>query len=199
MVMFSQWGLGAPNVTFKDSYLRYLSGHDFFRVLNQKFPDAQYGNNADCMAFSNSNRGITGDLNPATGDPMYRGPSVTFVKWYIKCVMLAVGSQFDQSLAKASGMEPFFGKKALQMLSTQPYAAVVTSPKSVTWMTLSPDIQTQIVNNLFEYYVGRNIIQNQDELCKKMLTATQDKSLTTFDALKQLVLLVTTQDEFLTY
>ncbi len=199
LAWLTQTGFAAPKVTFKDSYLRYFSGHDLFRLLHQKFPDADLASTQDCRSLTANNRGLVGDQNPVNGEPMYQGPSVAFAKWYVKCVMIAATSELTVSATKPHGFDSFFGKKAMGLISTTPYAAVVEKPDTITWATLSPEIQTEVVANLLHFYIGRGILENESGISKKLLVAVQDKTLSTAAALKQLILFITTQDEFLTY
>lgn len=198
-------GLGAsgmaasPKVTFKDSYLRYVSGHDMFRLLYQKFPHAKFDKIDDCSAFSTRNRAALGDSNPANGELVYRGPSVPYVKWFLRCVNAGIASELEGSSALAGGMTVFFGQTALAQIANQPYASVVEKPKTVPWMDLPSTIQSSILSHLIDNYIGPGIVADQEGLVKKLLVAVSDKQTSTYDALAKEILLVSTQDEFLTY
>src|SRR4051812_45577598 len=101
--------VAAPKLTFKDSYVRYLSGHDLFRLLVQKFPGAKWEAIPDCGQLSDKNRASLGDANPATGEMTYRTTSASFVKWYAKCVLLGIDRDFESAGGSAHGMDRFFG------------------------------------------------------------------------------------------
>jgi hypothetical protein len=190
--------LAAPKATFSGSYLRYLSGHDVFRLLAQKFPRAEWGTLKECSRLTDQNRNVLGVATPANGQVTYPAPSVTYAKWYFKCLLSGIEKDLGNSVSTSAGKDRFFGRETNEKLSAQS-SNVLTAPKEIAWATLSDAMQTTITVHLIHQLIGPNVVRDEGELAQKLLGATQRAGLSTYDALKKLVLLVSSQDEFLTY
>jgi hypothetical protein len=190
-------GATSPQVTFKDTYRRYLAGHDFFRLMEQKFPKA--GRSPKCNEFTDLNRALLGETNPATGDPTYRTPSAAFVRWYGRCLLGWIEGDVGNSYPKE--MDRFFGKTAIERIRKEPYAAVLTDAKSVTWGTLSDEIRVEVIGHLVGEYIGPEVMTGQAEFVNHLNDATKAEyaKLTTLDGLKRILFLIGTQEEFLSY
>lgn len=202
----NEWldGIKGPQKTFKETLVRYVGGQDMLRVFLQSFPGQKVGKaesrEYQCQSLTDKNRGLLGDNNPANGEPSYRAPSASFVKWYTKCVWLLAAADLETSLA-AKKMEPYFGEEALKLLAKEPYANVVQEPKAVRWRSLSAPIRRAIALWLLQRYIGPRIVPNEVEVAAKLgegLERMPDVA-STYDALRKSILFVTSQESFLTY
>jgi hypothetical protein len=185
-----------PQVTFRDSYVRYVSEHDLFRLLQQKFPNGGWNSLSDCNALSGSNGTAIGVPDPVSGELTYPGPSESFAGWYFKCLMAGVTNEMNHAASTPNGWIPFIGPATLQKKSRAPTAS---SPQPVLWNSFDSDVKRQIIGNLINIYIGPNIVKDERTLLDQLMAATADKSLSTSDAIKQLVQLIASQDDFLSY
>ncbi len=189
-----------PKMSFKDSYLRYLSGHDLIRVLAQKFPSV-ISDNTGYLFIDDKSRASLGDSNPANGEMTYRTPSASFVGWYVKHVQRGLETDLKVALMPGTGgdLTSYFGKEAAELIKTQPYAKVLTEPKAVAWTTLSQKIQDATISHLIFRFIGPGILKDEEGLKRKLLISLNESKPDSLEALKQIVLALAMQDEFLTY
>jgi hypothetical protein len=186
-------GLATVTPTFRDSYSRYISGHDLFRLLNQKFPHANWANISRCGSLDPINGPALGIQNPANGQLTYPGPSGTFTKWYLKCLLAGIDAEMAADLLNPSDLDVFFGAAALK---TFPSAAQAMASK---WSTVPVEVQRVIAIHLIHGYIGPNIVRDENSLAQRMINATSTTDLITSDAIKKLVGWAASQDEFLSY
>jgi hypothetical protein len=189
----------APKATFQDSYLRYLSGHDLARVFKQKFPGLTWDSMGRCATLTPDIVAALGTANPVNGELVYPAPSVPFLKWYVGCVMTLAEADLQSVKEAPEGYTRFIGPKAIALAQGQSYSTVIKDPKSVSWTTLPETMRFEIVNHLLENFIGAGIVNDSTGVAKKMNDAVSANNFTTYDALAKLILLIATQDEFLTY
>lgn len=200
LLVISLTALATPSATFRDSYVRYVSEHDLFRLLQQKFPDANWNTLPDCNALSDSNGTALGVPNPASGELTYPGPSESFAAWYFKCLMAGVSNEMNHATTTQNGMDTFLGREAIKSLQKDNLSKIRTAPQSVPWKTLDSRVQHQITRNLIHIYIGPNILKNEWDWTQKLASAVSgEPSFSTLDAVKQIIMLVASQNEFLSY
>lgn len=196
-ILLSSLSLNASQTTYKDTFTRYVGGQDIFRLARQKFPNAVWDMPNSCNGLNDQNRALLGEKNPATGEPVYRTPSTSFLNWYLKCVLQWI----DQDTKSASSYSRYFGKEAIELISHESYKEVLLNPKSHKWNALSSPIQNSIVKNMVEEWIGPGIIRNEDEFVQKLSSITMQKyaDLTVAEAIQKVVFFIATQEEFLSY
>ncbi len=189
----------APTRTFKESYVRYLSGHDLLRTLRRSFPRQPWLNDG-CQSLTDENRGFLGENNPAFGEPMYRAPSAAFVKWFTKCAWFLAGQEIDDAAGKKK-MGELLGDEAMSLLQKEPYAELVNTPQKLPWKKLSADIRLRIATQVVHQFLGPEIFLKQKHLIVKLadgLDRLPDET-TLHQALRKTILFVVSQEEFLTF
>ena len=186
-------------VTFKETFRRYLSGHDVFRLWAQKFPKAEFSALDQCHEMTDANRALLGEKNPATGEPTYRTPSAAFIRWYSKCLLQWIAKDINASYPRNMGR--FFGQQAIDQIQKAPYSGVLSDAKSIPWATLSDEARAKIIRHLVVEYIGPGIIQEEERFVEHLNGVAKSSygNLTTFDALKKLLFLIGTQEEFLKF
>lgn len=188
--------------TFNDSFGRYLSGHDIFRLLAQKFPYAKSKGVNGCNSVTDSNAAFLGVPNTVNGEQAYRTPSPVFIRWYVKCLLPLIDEDLDFASETPNGMDRFFGKETLALLQGQSYQTVVSHSKTVPWMSLPVIIRNAIGRQLIHWYIGPQIVRDENGLVTKLSTIVEKKVKTTtstFQALKKLISYLVLEDDFLAY
>ena len=97
-------------------------------------------------------------------------------------------------------MDRFFGKTAIERIRKEPYAAVLTDAKSVTWGTSPTRFESKSSAILWRI-PGPEVMTGQAEFVNHLNDATKAEyaKLTTLDGLKRILFLIGTQEEFLSY
>jgi hypothetical protein len=189
------WAAG--QVTFQDTFHRYVSGHDLFRLMSQKFPQGKPSE--ECAGLTTKNRAALGDSNPANGEMAYRTTSASFVRWYTRCLTERISSDYEATLQTAGGVGFYLGPTVTALLKGRPYEKAVTAPKDTNWDLIPVDLQTQTAEYLVRHYIGPGIHKDEAGLVKRLVTAVSGKGFNTFDALKRLALFIGMEESFLTY
>jgi hypothetical protein len=74
---------------FESNQHRYVAPYDLFKTLAHLFPIEQQQREMmprQCLELSASNRAVTGDSQPLSGQPALSQPSTGFVRWYATCL-----------------------------------------------------------------------------------------------------------------
>jgi hypothetical protein len=187
-----------PKLTFRDTFQRYVSGHDLFRLLNQKFPGADWAKIDQCSGFTEKNRAALGDPNPANGELSYRVPSSSYLRWYLRCLTQGIEKDFEVTAASPSALEVLFGKEVVQLVQGKPYEKMLKDPKSVKWQEVPELVRTAIANQLIDHFVGPGIMKISSGMVGQLLPAIA-QSTNVLEAMKKAALYISLQDDFLTY
>jgi hypothetical protein len=174
--------------TFHYTFQRYLSSHDLLRVFKQKLPLALWDKKPECARI-NQRAFFHGNANPATGENVYQYPSQAYVKWYTKCLVYGIDSEFSEVSLKKLSYEKYIGKDLLPKISDL----------GANWSTLEALQRKAIAQHLIREWIGPSIVKNEEAFAIKLSELKEIQTLSIQDALKKLLFYIMTQHEFLTY
>ncbi len=185
---------------FRDTFKRYLSGHDIFRMFHQKFPSVPLNlkDFNSCQELNDKNRAVVGDPNPFNGELVHQRPSPSFVRWYGECLIAWITKQMELDYAKS--MRSYFGEEVATALAASAQEKIVTDPKSGPWKTVPYPLQQQITRHLIQIYLNPEEAKGDrltDEITQWMEKKYSDA--TVYDAFKKILFFLGTEDPFLTY
>lgn len=192
--------IGKEKSSFRDSYVRYVSTHDFFRLLMQKFPDVKTNQTNVCEQMTDENRAVLGEPNPVSGELAYTGPSPSFLKYYGACLLQYIDYDFEGAAAKPNGLQRYFGKEACALLEKTGQNEIFQKPASFSWNTLSPEVQLSIARHLVHAMIGPEIVKNEAKFVSELVASLAPKAeKDVAQGIKKLLFFIGTQDEFLSY
>lgn len=177
-----------PLLTFKDSHSRYVSGHDVFRLLAQKFPNGNWADSkGECGRYNEKNRSALGDAIPANGELTYKTASAAYVRWLATCLERGIAS--DLALAQPATL---FGRAVLEGAKGQPWEKLLKSAKTSPWSGLPDGVRAEITAHWVRTLVGPH-----GAGLAKMLPLPDGA--TVYDSVRKLVLFAALDDAFLVY
>lgn len=177
--------------------LRYLASSDTSRLFSQKFPN---GWNDGLICTARMDEKATGYFNTVTQEPFLKGPSLSFVKWFVKCLLDVSTAEFKVIKAKSLTFDKFLGSSVLKKTKDTPLEDLRKNADKVLWANIPLEIQSSIVTHIIEDAIGRQVAGRQNEIFEKALRtiATMQNPVTT-EVIQKVLLVVMLQDEFLTY
>ena len=135
--------------TFRDSFFRYASAHDIFRLLEQRFPDGRWSEIKSCNELGERNRALAGDYTAATGERVYRAPSSVFVRWYLDCLRQGI----LRALEKAAPLR-LFGPAVMQTAVGKPLEPLLNDLDKTRWEDLPDEVRQEIAGHWARFLFG---------------------------------------------
>lgn len=183
VVAISSFAARPPS--FRDGRVRYLLGHDLFRLFAQKFPNVNPEFNS-CFIYTDKHRAALGDTSPSNGEMTYRTTSAAFVSWYTQCLSTLIGADLRQAAKLPDGLKRFSGP-------------VTIEDPTVVWSALTEGQRTQIIQHQIRSLVGPGILKDEAALIQKIHAALSAPDLGYLAALEKMIYLIAMQEEFFTY
>lgn len=108
--------LAAPGFAFEEKQERYLSPHDIFRTLQNRFDLADFSANTfvhGCQEINSQNKYLIGTRKESNGEYVFPGPSAAFVKWYSKCLKIYIQEDIKNTLQTKDGYRRYISPEAI--------------------------------------------------------------------------------------
>lgn len=181
---------------------------DIFRRLHEHFPYAQNVRN-DCTILTKNNSGFLGENLPDQGKPIFNEVSPAFLNWYYGCILSYWGKTNDSPTFLKTDGSMYLGDTArdyfARMRLDVDYAEFKDLPvwefmTHAKWTVIPVEIQTGIILNLIHSFIGDGILGDENILVQNILkTQAADATLNARAAVREAIVVVMTQEEFLDF
>ncbi len=199
ILMILSCELSANEGTFDKTFKRYLTGHELYISLGDKFPNGHIDNSYNCNPRDFEIRKALGFSNPLTGRPYDIKPSSAFIKFIDTCGQDIVIQDLRAIVMdhKTEGIPRYIPGDAFPIVFIE----------SARWSHLPQEYQLQIIRHRIDQIIGLERLspERTEELVHLLeKTASQPLSSTLgWDELPNKLLWMTmallNQEEFLTY
>ena len=202
-------GATAFGGSFGETGRRTSPSNDIFRRFDEHFT-FRWGALSSpipetCSKVTDDNRAFLGEINAATGKPVFEEASPAFMNWYYGCIKIYIDAERNSPDFKATDGLKYFGADGIALLKpilkNSAGTSVFEKARFWKWFDLPIPLRKIIEQHVLESLIGPGIVDDEEKFKTEVFENVlgNNKDLTVGDALELMIVSAMSQEEFLNF